>query len=99
MIAPELSQYSPIVRGIAYSQAQVSVKQNGVVIYQRTSHPDRLNYAILTKYSPVTEVEIREADGSVRHFTQATAVLPVLQRQGRLRYNGIREISLKFYFE
>lgn len=54
MIAPELSQYSPVVRGIAYSQAQVSVKQNGVVIYQKNVPPDRLNYAILTKYSPVT---------------------------------------------
>ncbi|EHH6605769.1 fimbrial biogenesis outer membrane usher protein [Escherichia coli] len=88
MIAPELSQYSPVVRGIAYSQAQVSVKQNGVVIYQKNVPPGPFELRDFNQiFTGDLEVEIREADGSIRHFTQATAVLPVLQRQGRLRYN------------
>ncbi|WP_024212622.1 fimbria/pilus outer membrane usher protein [Escherichia sp. TW14182] len=88
MIAPELSQYSPVVRGIAYSQAQVSVKQNGVVIYQKNVPPGPFELRDFNQiFSGDLEVEIREADGSIRHFTQTTAVLPVLQRQGRLRYN------------
>lgn len=33
------------------------------------------------------EVEIREANGSIRRYTQPTAVLPILQRPRRLRYN------------
>ncbi|WP_411670285.1 fimbria/pilus outer membrane usher protein, partial [Escherichia coli] len=88
MIAPELSQYSPVVRGIAYSQAQVSVKQNGVVIYQKNVPPGPFELRDFNQiFTGDLEVEIREADGTIRHFTQATAVLPILQRQGRLRYN------------
>lgn len=88
MIAPELSQYSPVIRGISYSQAQVSVKQNGIVIYQKNVPPGPFELRDFNQiFTGDLEVEIREADGSIRHFTQATAVLPVLQRQGRLRYN------------
>lgn len=88
MIAPQLSQYSPIVRGIAYSQAQVSVKQNGVVIYQKNVPPGPFELRDFNQlYSGDLEVEIREADGSIRRYTQATATLPILQREGRLRYN------------
>ncbi|EQC3334523.1 fimbria/pilus outer membrane usher protein [Escherichia coli] len=88
MIAPELSQYSPVVRGIAYSQAQVSVKQNGIIIYQKNVPPGPFELRDFNQiFSGDLEVEIREADGSIRHYTQASAVLPILQRQGRLRYN------------
>lgn len=88
MIAPELSQYSPVVRGIAYSQAQISVKQNGVVIYQKNVPPGPFELRDFNQiFSGDLEVEIREADGSIRRYTQANSVLPILQREGRLRYN------------
>lgn len=88
MVAPELSQYSPVVKGIAYSQAQVSVKQNGIVIYQKNVPPGPFELRDFNQiYSGDLEIEIREADGSVRRYTQATAVLPILQREGRFRYN------------
>lgn len=88
MIASELSKYSPVVRGIAYSQAQVSIKQNDVIIYQKNIPPGPFELHDFNQlFSGDLEVEIREADGSIRRYTQATAVLPILQRQGRLRYN------------
>lgn len=88
MIAPELSQYSPVVRGIAYSQAQVSVKQNGVIIYQKNVPPGPFELRDFSQsLSGDLDVEIREADGSIRRYTQSSAQLPILQRQGRLRYN------------
>ncbi|RBQ41323.1 fimbria/pilus outer membrane usher protein [Escherichia coli] len=88
MIAPELSQYSPVVRGIAYSQAQVTVRQGGIVIYQKNVPPGPFELRDFNQMlSGDLEVEIREADGSVRYYTQPSAVLPILQRQGRYRYN------------
>ena len=88
MIAAQLSQYSPVVRGIAYSQAQISVKQNGILIYQKSVPPGPFELRDFNQiFTGDLEIEIREADGSVRHYTQATAVLPILQREGRLRYN------------
>lgn len=88
MIAPELNQYSPVVRGIAYSQAQISVKQNGVVIYQKNVPPGPFELRDFNQiFSGDLEVEIREADGSIRRYTQAAATLPILQREGRFRYN------------
>ena len=37
-------------------------------------------------YDGNMDIEIHEADGSVRHLSQNSATVPVLQREGRLRY-------------
>ncbi|HCY2330281.1 TPA: fimbrial biogenesis outer membrane usher protein [Escherichia coli] len=88
MIAPELSRYSPVVRGIAYSQAQVTVKQNDTIIYQKNVPPGPFELRDFSQmYSGDLQIEIRESDGTIRHYTQASAILPILQREGRLRYN------------
>ncbi|EJO3305109.1 fimbrial biogenesis outer membrane usher protein [Escherichia coli] len=88
MIAGDLNQYSPIVRGIAYSQAEVIIKQNGVVVYQKSVKPGLFEIRDFNAiYSGDLDVEVRETDGSVRHYKQSAASLPVLQREGRFRYN------------
>lgn len=88
MIAPDLSRYSPVVRGIAYSQAQVTIKQNDTVIYQKNVPPGPFELRDFSQmFSGDLEIEIRESNGNVRHYSQASAVLPILQREGRLRYN------------
>ncbi|ENQ1254766.1 fimbrial biogenesis outer membrane usher protein [Escherichia coli] len=88
MIAAELSQYSPVVRGISYSQALVSVKQNGIVIYQKSVPPGPFEIRDFNQFfTGDIEVEIRESDGRVRQYTQTSAILPILQREGRMRYN------------
>lgn len=88
MIASELSQYSPVVRGIAYTQADVYIKQNGLLIYQKSVPAGMFEIRDFNPvYSGDLEIEIRETNGNVRRFTQTMATLPILQREGRIRYN------------
>lgn len=89
MIVPWLSSFSPIIRGIAYSQALVVVRQNNQIIWQGSipAGPFELK-DVNPLFSGDMDIEIHEADGTVRHFSQASASIPVLQREGRLRYSA-----------
>lgn len=99
MLWPALTEYAPRIRGIAASQAQVTVRQSGQVIYQQNVPPGPFEFSDLVAYNGGDlEVTIREADGSERRYTQTAATLPLLQRNGRLkyslasgRYNGYRQ--------
>lgn len=88
MLVPSLATYSPVIKGIASSQAVVTVRQNGAIIYQQNVAPGAFELRdISTVGSGDLLVEIKEADGTVRRFTQATSSIPLLQHEGRLRYN------------
>lgn len=88
MLRSELVTWSPVIRGIANSQAQVTVRQNGILIYQKTVPPGPFELRDISMLnSGDLQVEIREADGSVRGFTQVAASVPVLQREGGIRYS------------
>lgn len=83
-----LKGYAPVVRGIARTNAQVIVRQNGYEIYQTYVAPGA--FEITDMYSTGgagdLEVTIKEADGSIQKFTVPYASLPVLQREGRFKY-------------
>ncbi|HEE9633103.1 TPA: fimbrial biogenesis outer membrane usher protein, partial [Escherichia coli] len=88
MLLPNLLDYSPIVRGVAYSQARVTVRQGGSVIYERNVPPGPFELRDLNMYDTSDlYITIREADGTERHLTQVSASLPILQREGRLKYS------------
>lgn len=88
MIQSALVDYSPAVRGIANSQARVTVRQNGQIIYERNVPAGPFEFTDLSAYNGGDlDITVREADGTERHFTQTSANLPVLQRQGRLKYS------------
>ncbi|HFF1952932.1 TPA: fimbria/pilus outer membrane usher protein [Escherichia coli] len=89
MIAPWLSSFSPVIRGVAYSQALVIVRQNNQIIWQGNvpAGPFELK-DVNPLFSGDMNVEVHEADGTVRQFSQASASIPVLQREGRLRYSA-----------
>ena len=88
MLNPDLGGFAPAISGIANSNAVVSVYQGGSLIYQQSVPAGPFEFKELTRnYNGDMEVEIREADGSVRRYTQASAQLPVLVRQGRTFYN------------
>ncbi|HIE0647016.1 TPA: fimbria/pilus outer membrane usher protein [Serratia marcescens] len=87
MLPPKLRGYAPEVRGIAKTNATVTVSQQGRVIYETTvaSGPFRirdLNSAV----SGRLEVRVKEQDGSEQTFTVDTANVPYLTRPGTLRY-------------
>lgn len=88
MLNPDLGGFAPVVSGIANSNAVVSVYQGGSLIFQQSVPAGPFEFKDLTRnYNGDMDVEIREADGTVRHYTQASAQVPILVRQGRTYYN------------
>ena len=88
MLPDSLKGYAPVVRGIARTNAQVVVRQNGYQIYQTYVSPGAFEIADMypTGGAGDLDVTVKEADGSEQHFTLPYASLPVLQREGRLKY-------------
>lgn len=88
MLPDSLRGFAPIIRGIAQSNAQVTIKQNGYIIYQSYVAPGAFTISDLypTSGSGDLEVTIKEADGSERTFVQPFSAVPIMQREGRLKY-------------
>lgn len=88
MLPDSLRGFAPVVRGIAQSNAQVTIRQNNSIIYQTYVAPGPFVITDLfpTAASGNLEVTIREASGAERRFTQPFSAVPVMQREGRLKY-------------
>ncbi|WP_373226784.1 fimbria/pilus outer membrane usher protein [Enterobacter cloacae complex sp. ESBL7] len=88
MLNPSATGYKPAITGIANSPATVTVRQFGKVIYQQNvpQGPFALTDFNRSGNGDV-EVEIREADGSVRRFTMSSAVAPMLMNAGEMGYS------------
>lgn len=89
MMPDSLKGYAPVVRGIARTNAQVIIRQNGYIIYQSYVAPGA--FEITDMYSTGSSgdlyVTIKEADGSEQELVVPFASLPVLQREGRLKFS------------
>ncbi|CAI1838786.1 Outer membrane usher protein fimD precursor [Serratia quinivorans] len=88
MLPDSLRGFAPTVRGIANSNAKVTVKQNGSVIYQTYVPPGAftINDLYPTSSSGDLLVTITEANGSQRSYIQPFSNVPMMQREGRLKY-------------
>lgn len=80
--------FAPVIRGIANSNAEISVRQNGYLIYQSTVAPGafEIHDIMSTTNNGDLEVTIKEADGTERHFTQPYSSVAIMQRPGRFNY-------------
>jgi outer membrane usher protein len=80
--------YAPDIHGVARSNAQVTVRQSGQVIYQKTVTPGAflINDLYPTGYGGDLVVTVREADGSESVFTVPYASVTQLLRPGSDRY-------------
>lgn len=89
MLPDSLKGFAPTVRGIARSNAQVTIRQNGYVIYQSYVPPGAFEITDLypTAGSGDLNVTIKETDGTEQSMVVAFASVPVLQRQGRFKYS------------
>lgn len=89
MLPDSMKGYSPVVRGIARSNAQITIRQNGYIIYQSYVAPGAFEIKDLypTAGSGDLNVTIQEADGSEQNLVVPFASVPVLQREGRLKYS------------
>ncbi|WP_237387214.1 fimbria/pilus outer membrane usher protein [Xenorhabdus sp. Sc-CR9] len=89
MLPDSQKGFAPVVRGIAQSNAQVTIRQNGYVIYQTYVAPGafEINDLHPTASSGDLDIIIKEADGRERRFTQAIAAMPTMLREGNIRYS------------
>lgn len=88
MLPDSMKGFAPTIRGIAKSNAQVTVRQNGYTIYQTYVPPGPfvVNDLYPTSSSGDLTVSIKEVDGSVSSYTVPYSAVPILQREGGLRY-------------
>lgn len=80
--------FAPTVRGVAQSNARVSIKQNGYEIYQTYVSPGafEINDLYPTSTSGDLVVTVTESDGSINRFTVPYSAVPMLLREGRVKY-------------
>ena len=88
MLSPSQRGFAPVVRGVANSNANVTIKQNGNIIYQLSvpAGPFVISDLYPSGYNGDLLVEIQESDGSVRTFTVPFSNVAPLIRVGQYRY-------------
>jgi outer membrane usher protein len=81
--------YAPEIRGVAKTNAKVTVKQSGQVIYETTVSPGSfvINDLYPTGYGGNLDVTIEEADGSQQNYSIPYSSVSQLLRPGSQRYS------------
>ncbi|WP_409317500.1 fimbria/pilus outer membrane usher protein [Pseudomonas sp. KCJK9016] len=81
--------YAPIIRGIAQSSATVEIRQNNYMLYTANVPPGPFEISDIypSGSNGDLEVTIIEADGRRRVSLQAFSSLPIMVRQGQLKYS------------
>lgn len=80
--------FSPVIEGVAESNAQVIVSQGGVVIHSQTVPPGPFSLSDISGYrvGQDLDIEIIEADGSKHGFSIPVNSSATLLRPGQFRY-------------
>lgn len=88
MLPDSMKGFAPTIHGIAKSNAQVTIRQNGYIIDQRYVAPGAFTIDDLysTASSGDLSVEIKESDGGITRYSVPYSAVPILQREGRLKY-------------
>lgn len=89
MLPDSLKGFAPTVRGIAKSNAQVTIKQNGYVVYQTNVAPGAFAIDDLypTSSSGDLVIEVKEQNGTIQTYSVPYSAVPLLQREGRMKYS------------
>lgn len=100
MLPQSLQGYAPVIHGVATTNAMVTVRQNGLVIYQTTVTPGpfTINDLYPTGYGGALDVTVTEANGSIQTFSVPYASVAQLLRPGITRFDitagQLRDLSL-----
>lgn len=89
MLSSRESGFAPVIRGIANTaNAQVSVSQGGYVVYQTyvPAGPFEITDLFPSTGGGDLDITVKEADGTERKFTQSFGSVPIMQREGHLKY-------------
>jgi len=89
MLPDSLRGYAPVIRGVAMTNAHVTVTQNGNTIYETNVAPGAfaINDLYATGYGGSLQVTVTEADGSKHSFVVPYASVVQLLRPGIWRVN------------
>ncbi|NWE43867.1 fimbrial biogenesis outer membrane usher protein [Pseudomonas yamanorum] len=81
--------YAPIVRGIAQSSATVEIRQNNYILYTANVPPGPFEISDIYPGGSNGDLEVTviEADGQRRVTVQAFSSLPIMVREGQLKYS------------
>lgn len=90
MLPYSLRGYAPVVRGIARTNAEVQIHQNGRKIYSTFVYPGNFEISDLfaTAGGGDLTVTVVESDGNTQRYEVPFASLPVLRREGSLKYSA-----------
>lgn len=89
MLPDSLRGYAPVVRGIAQSNAKVTVRQNGGVLYETAVAPGPF---VIDDLYPTSgggdlDVTVTEVDGREERFTVSFSAVPQALREGNQRFS------------
>lgn len=84
----ELRGYSPVVIGVAETNATVEIRQGGNLIFTATVAPGPFEFRDIPTYGSNGDLEITviEADGTRKVRSQGFGMLPVMVREGVSNY-------------
>ncbi|MGJ5719056.1 fimbria/pilus outer membrane usher protein [Morganella sp. B601] len=88
MLPSQMRGYAPAISGVANSNARVTVRQNGNVVYETyvAPGPFYINDIQQAGLSGDYDVRVTEADGTERQFIVPYSSLPVMLRPGGWKY-------------
>ncbi|EEJ2306412.1 fimbrial biogenesis outer membrane usher protein [Salmonella enterica subsp. enterica] len=88
MLPDSLHGFAPVVRGVADTNAQVTIRQNGNIIYQTYVPPGPFEITDIypSSLSGDLLVVVQENNGQVHNFTQTYSSVAVMQREGQMKY-------------
>lgn len=83
--------FAPTIRGIASGRSQVTIRQNGYVVYQNTVQSGAFEITDLspTSSSGNLEVTVKSESGNEQKFVVPYSTVPLLQREGRMKYDVV----------
>ncbi|QNH80804.1 fimbrial biogenesis outer membrane usher protein [Pseudomonas protegens] len=81
--------YAPIIRGVAQTSATVEIRQNSYILYTANVPPGPFEISDIypSGSNGDLEVTIIEADGRRRVTMQAFSSLPIMVREGQVKYS------------
>ncbi|HBE9180243.1 TPA: fimbrial biogenesis outer membrane usher protein [Serratia fonticola] len=89
MLPYSLRGFAPVVRGIAQSNAKVTIRQGSSIIYQTYVSAGAFEITDIypTSASGNLDVTVEELDGSTQTFVTPFSSVPIMQRDGKLKYS------------
>ncbi|SFN71788.1 fimbria/pilus outer membrane usher protein [Xenorhabdus japonica] len=89
MLPDSIKGFAPTIRGVAQSNAQVTIKQSGYIIYETYVSPGPfvINDLYPTIATGDLEVIVKEADGKEHRSVQTFSTVPIMLRENGLHHS------------